>query len=240
MRESFVFYKSFYEAIEKLPEEYQLEVIKAIMEYNFNGITPELSPIADAIFTLIKANLDSASARYDASVENGKKGGAPAGNQNAKKQPKNNLKTTQKQPKNNLEQPKNNLEQPKNNLNDNVNDNVNDNDNDNVVVATPSAITFYLNNINSTPVAKEMEILESYQKDLPDDVLIYGMEKAVEKKARNLSYIKAIWNSWISKGITTLAEAQEETKPKEDKNITDLQKYRNNDDIDYEQYYANL
>ena len=229
MRESFVFYKSFYEAIEKLPEEYQLEVIKAIMEYNFNGTTPELSPIADAIFTLIKANLDSASARYDASVENGKKGGAPVGNQNAKKQPKNNLETTKKQPKNSLKQ-------PGNNLNDNVNVNDNVNDNDNVVVATPSAITFYLNNINSAPVAKEMEVLESYQKDLPDDVLIYGMEKAVEKKARNLSYIKAIWNSWISKGITTLAEAQEETKP----NVTDLQKYRSNDEIDYEQYYANL
>lgn len=73
-----------------------------------------------------------------------------------------------------------------------------------------SAVKFYLNNINSTPVQKEMEILTSYLKELPEDLLIYGMEKAVENKARNLAYCKGIWNSWISKGITTLAEAKEE------------------------------
>ena len=220
MRDSIVFYRSYYEVIKELPDEQKLKVYEAIFEYGLNDNEVELDGLIRAIFNLTKPNIDSANARYEASVENGKKGGRPK--------------------KENLEKPSHNLDKtqtkPRQNLNDNVNDNDNVNVNDNVVVATPSAITFYLNNINSAPVAKEMEILESYQKDLPDDVLIYGMEKAVEKKARNLSYIKAIWNSWISKGITTLAEAQEETKP----NVTDLQKYRSDEEIDYEQYYANL
>lgn len=117
MKDSFVFYKSFYDAIKQIPEEYQLELYNAILQYSLEGIEPsDLSNIANAMFTLIKPNIDSSQSRYESSVENGKKGGAPIGNQNARKQPKNNLETTQKQPKNNL------------------NDNVNDNDNDNVNV----------------------------------------------------------------------------------------------------------
>ena len=71
---------------------------------------------------------------------------------------------------------------------------------------------FYLNNINSTPVIREIEILESYKEELPQDLILYAMEKAVENKGRSLGYIKGILNSWKSKGITTLAEAKEERK----------------------------
>lgn len=124
MKDSFVFYKSFYDAIKQIPEEYQLELYNAILQYSLEGIEPSnLSNIANAMFTLIKPNIDSSQSRYESSVENGKKGGAPIGNQNARKQPKNNLETTQKQPKNNLND---NV-----NVNDNDNDNVNDNVNDN-------------------------------------------------------------------------------------------------------------
>lgn len=45
---------------------------------------------AETLFALMKPSLDSAAKRYNASVANGKKGGAPSGNSNAKKQPKNN------------------------------------------------------------------------------------------------------------------------------------------------------
>ena len=118
MRESFVFYRSFYEAILELDNlEEQLELFSALCEYNFEGKKPQFKfKNTKAMFRIIQPLIDNATARYMASVENGKKGGAPLGNQNARKYPKNNL-----------EQPKNNL-----NENDNVNENVNDNDNDNV------------------------------------------------------------------------------------------------------------
>ncbi len=102
-RESFVFYRSFYEAMKKLDIEVQAKVYNAIFLYQFEGQEVELDVIPGAIFSLIKPQLDANNNKY----ENGKLGGAPKGNQNAKKQPKNNLK------------------QP------NVNENVNVNDNEN-------------------------------------------------------------------------------------------------------------
>lgn len=111
MRDSFVFYKSFYDAIKQIPEEYQLELYNAILQYSLEGLEPSnLSNIASAIFILIKPNIDSAQKKYEASVSNGKKGGRP------KKEPKKNLTITQKKP---------NL-----NLNDNDDEDNNDNEND--------------------------------------------------------------------------------------------------------------
>ena len=117
MRESFIFYKSFYESIKELEESSQYKIYKAIFEYQFENKTSELNGIEKAIFTLIEPQLSANNKKY----ENGKKGGAPKGNSNASKQPKNNLKTTKKQPKNNLKQA---------NVNENDNENVNENDND--------------------------------------------------------------------------------------------------------------
>lgn len=77
-RDSFVFYKSFYEAISDLPKDIRLEVLTAIIEYALYGRQPEtLKPFARGMFTLIKPNIDTNNSRYD----NGKRGGRP------KKQP---------------------------------------------------------------------------------------------------------------------------------------------------------
>ena len=74
MRESFVFYRSFYESAKHLPSEVQCEVYNAIMEYGLNGNLPtKLSTIANSIFILIKPQIDKNNKRY----ENGKNGGRP-------------------------------------------------------------------------------------------------------------------------------------------------------------------
>lgn len=71
-RDSFIFYKSFYEAIRDLPDNIRLEVFTAITEYALYGKQPEdLKPFARGMFLLIKPNLDANVKRY----ENGKKGG---------------------------------------------------------------------------------------------------------------------------------------------------------------------
>ena len=106
MRESFVFYKSFYESIKELDPQEQVKVYNAIFEYEFNENKIELNGITKSIFTLILPQLEANNKRY----ENGKKGGRPK----TKLKPKQNQTKTKTKP------------------NDNVNDNVNVNDNDNV------------------------------------------------------------------------------------------------------------
>ena len=71
MRESFVFYQSFYEALRELPDKSRLKVYDSVCEYGLNGIEPELTGMEKAIFTLIKSQID----RRNQRVENGKKGG---------------------------------------------------------------------------------------------------------------------------------------------------------------------
>ncbi len=71
-RESFIFYRSFYEAIRELPDNIRLEVFTAITEYALYGKQPEnLKPFARGMFIVIKPNLDANTKRY----ENGTKGG---------------------------------------------------------------------------------------------------------------------------------------------------------------------
>ena len=138
MKDSFVFYKSFFDAIEELPEEHQLEAYRSIMMLALFGIDEKPSGLASIVYIMAKPQIEANYEKY----ENGKKGGAPKGNKNAKrKQLDETMENNQKQPKqpvvvleNNLKQPQvefqNNQKQP--NVNVNVNDNVNDNDNVNV------------------------------------------------------------------------------------------------------------
>lgn len=127
MKDSFVFYKSFFEAIEKLPEECQLEAYRSITKLALFGEDEEPTGLASIVYIMAKPQIEANFEKY----ENGRKGGAPKGNKNAKrKQPMVELENNQKQPVVDLvvseKQPpvefKNNKKQP--NVNVNVNDNV--------------------------------------------------------------------------------------------------------------------
>ena len=95
-KRSFVFYDSFLEAMKHLDDAEFRECVLKIRDYALEGVEEEsTSPMVNIILALAKPNLEAAKRRYMASVENGKKGaefgklgGAPKGNQNArKKQP---------------------------------------------------------------------------------------------------------------------------------------------------------
>ena len=97
---SFVMYDSFLSAMKHLNDAEFRECVMRIRDYALDGIDEESKySYVNMIMALAKPNLDSARRRYMASVENGKKGaeygklgGAPKGNQNARK------KQPQKQP----------------------------------------------------------------------------------------------------------------------------------------------
>ena len=102
-KRSFVMYDSFLEAMKHLNDAEFRECVLRIRDYALERNEEESeSPMVNVIMALAKPNLDSARRRYMASVENGKKGaefgklgGAPKGNQNARK---NNPQSTPKQP----------------------------------------------------------------------------------------------------------------------------------------------
>ena len=72
MRDSFIVYRSFYEAIKELPKENQAEVWQAIHEYALNFKKIKLSGISKTIFTLIEPQLESNIRRYKSGGLGGK------------------------------------------------------------------------------------------------------------------------------------------------------------------------
>lgn len=137
MRDSFLFYRSFYEAIKDLEPEDRMKVYDAICEYALDGTEPELSGVASAMFKMAKPQVDANNKRY----ENGKKGGRPA-KEETKTEASHNQNETKAKPRRNQDETKvkPNVNQgetktePNPNQNEtktkpNVNVNVNDNDN---------------------------------------------------------------------------------------------------------------
>ncbi|MBF0651086.1 conserved phage C-terminal domain-containing protein [Dysgonomonas sp. GY75] len=97
-RDSFVFYRSFFEAIDCLPDAEQLILYKAITVYSLDETEPEIQGTPAAMFKLIRPVLEANTKRWKNGKKGGgygKKGGAPAGNKNAsKKQAQNKAGTT--------------------------------------------------------------------------------------------------------------------------------------------------
>ena len=83
-------YFSYLEPLADLTDEEVGRVVRAILKYGADKTIPDLPPSERMAFTFMKTNFDREAAAYDAKVEkkreNGKKGGAPVGNQNARKQ----------------------------------------------------------------------------------------------------------------------------------------------------------
>lgn len=114
MRDGVTFYRSFHEAIQEEEDpEKRLAAYEAIINYALYDIEPEgLKGIAKAAFIVARPVIDSSNKASD----NGKKGGAPKGNQNARKQPKTTPFVFENNPP---------CENETNNLNDNDNYNLN-------------------------------------------------------------------------------------------------------------------
>lgn len=118
MRDSFVFYRSFFESFSDLSKKDKLALFDALCNYALNDVEPELTGAPSAMFKLLKPQVDANNRRY----ENGRKGGRPKQNQDeTKPKPNNNQSKTKPKPNVNA------------NANVNVNGNANANATDNAV-----------------------------------------------------------------------------------------------------------
>ena len=82
MKDSFIFYKSFYDAAAQAPDEAtRREILWHMVEVCIGIKTVDDIPFpASAIAVQALASVESAKRRYDKSVEDGSKGGAPSKN----------------------------------------------------------------------------------------------------------------------------------------------------------------
>lgn len=93
MRKGFVFYATFAEALQRLDDADRLAAYDALVAYALEGVEPPSGAVG-AIVMLMRPLLDASSAKYDAAVENGKKGGRPRKEETEKKPVGNQLKTS--------------------------------------------------------------------------------------------------------------------------------------------------
>lgn len=130
MRESFIFYKSFYEALEGMDKESQADCLMALAKYALTGETGEMKPVVKMFLMMAKPQIDANNKRFENGCkggEFGKLGGRPRKTPVEEKEENENPKITPKKPL------KNPTETP------NVNDNVNVNEykeNNNLAVIT--------------------------------------------------------------------------------------------------------
>lgn len=185
-KDSFIFYRSFADTLRNLPANYKTALFDALMDFALDMKEPDFS--GDAVLSALWAGMAAQVEANWVRTLNGHKGkdygvqgGAPAGNQNARKE-----KTTPPQPQNN----------PKTtpNINVNANENANENENENEKVnvanaetATPPTaedVSLYFSSIGLT----DAEAAKFYSQ--------YASRGWIDKDGRKVVNWKAIADYW--------------------------------------------
>ena len=100
MRDSFVFYRSFYEALKGMDKNVQADCLMALAQYALDGDMPALTPEIRMFMTLVKPQIDANNQKF----VNGSKGGRPRKTNNqteTKEEPENNQEKTKLKPNDN-------------------------------------------------------------------------------------------------------------------------------------------
>lgn len=162
-RESFIFYRSFYEAMSDINDKDKLKLYNAICKYALYGEETELTGISNTLFKLIKPQLEANNKRF----EDGKKGGRP---KNITTGFEDKITTGYKKEKTT------GFENKKPNVNDNVNGNYNENEN---IDDDYKKIVMYLGLGEKMPSALERQV-ELYKKSIR--ILLQKEEKSIAEK----------------------------------------------------------
>lgn len=204
---NFILYLEHQAIFEMLTDEQAGQLIKAIFQYERSGEMPKMDKFINLAFIPIMQTLDKNRAKYE---------------NTCKKNQENINKRWKKEDTKNTTGKIGTQENTKNTDNDNEYDSDNDydNDNNNDVVVSDSCvdglqkvIDFYQENIGLiTPYG--IEVFTDYAKDMPEDLIIFAMQKSVESNKKTIQYIKAILNNWHKAGIKTLVDAKRESNVK--------------------------
>lgn len=196
MKDSFVFYRSFFEAIKRIKnKDLKSDIFEAVCELALNENEVNIDDdIGNIIMDLIKPQIIANNERYT----NGKKGGRPK-------------KTIGYENKNHrlLNEKTIGYENKKPNVNVNDNENVNENDNDNIY-------TFIEKNFGRTLNSIEFELINQWE---DNELTRYAIKQAVLNGVYNFKYINAILNNYKKNNIQTVKQAKEERNKFKNKKI---------------------
>ena len=166
MRESFIFYKSFSEAIKQLPETEQLKALWAIINHSVEEQEQHVEGLANIVYTMAKPQIEANKKRCD----DGLKGGRPLKKTTGYKKEKPNVNVN-------------------NNVNENVNANGNVNCNSNAITENDDVVTtIFTPNTQISFTEKQIEELEQLYPDV--DILkdFEKMQDEIDNMAKcNLS-----------------------------------------------------
>ena len=175
-RDSFVFYRSFYEALSELEGADKLKAVDALLEYGLNGAEYKGRGAVAMFFRLVKPQIDANNQRY----ENGRRGGRPK----TENKPSENLKKTEAEP------------------NVNVNDNVNDNVNVNVNVKNKKAAEVVADapDIMQEALKAFIEHRKALKKPMTAYAMTLTIKKALELGGGDPAVAVKVINQSIAKG----------------------------------------
>lgn len=245
------FYRSFFEAINDLEDKDRLALYDAIMRYQFCGEEPNFAnKYLKAIWITLVPNIDSA----NKSVIDGQKGGAPAGNQNAKKQPKTTTLVLEKQPplflKNNPScSNKTTEEEEEEEDKEEVEVEVEDikeqapSEQSSLGGVSPNGASVDTPSSDIAKASKHKygvyqhvllkdEELQTLKKDYPNwEELINYLDEYIEMKGYKAKSHYLCIRKWVADAVKEQAQKRAKERPIE------LNRYRSDEEIDYDQFY---
>lgn len=119
---------------------------------------------------------------------------------------------------------------------DNVNINSSEDDEDSVVgvenFSDDCVIDFYNKHIDNISDYSRLFIKQCRNKNIPDDLIIYAMEIAIDNNKKTIAYIKGILNNWEKADITSVLEA----KQNREENLKNKTKQKNYNNYQQRQY----
>lgn len=208
-KDSFIFYRSFYEAIKELKEKDRVKIYDAICEKSLNDNEVTLTGISNSMFTLIKPQIEANNQKY----ENGKKGGRPKKNREEttgfenKKAKQNQNKTLGL--KNDTENK--NLNKTETKANENEECRIN-NENEECRMQNEEKLQqLFIKCLNSYNTFAIEECI-SFLDDLPCEIIEEALKKTGRIKQPNWNYCKSILDDWVKKNIDTIEKVNAENQ----------------------------
>ncbi len=213
-RDSFIFYRSYYEAMSGLKDKDKLQLYNAISELSLNNNDIKLTGICKNIFTAIKPQILANSERY----ENGRKGGRP----------KKETTGFEKEKTTGFEK-----EKPNNNVNENVNVNKKENIKEKLTASEDKSSSASVK-ANKHKYGKYKHVLlkdeelQSLKEDYQNwNELIEYLDEYIEMKGYKAKSHYLCIKKWVVDAV------KRNGKPKKESNF----EQRNYDDLSY--LYAN-